>query len=35
MYMTFRWYGEDDAVTLPYIRQVPGMAGIVSALSEL
>lgn len=32
MYMTFRWYGADDAVTLPYIRQIPGMTGIVSAL---
>lgn len=32
MFMTFRWYGADDAVTLPYIRQIPGMKGIVSAL---
>ncbi len=35
MYMTFRWYGETDPVTLPHIRQIPGMAGIVSALYEL
>lgn len=35
MFMTFRWYGADDAVTLPYIRQIPGMKGIVSALYHL
>jgi mannonate dehydratase len=35
MYMTFRWYGDDDAVTLPHIRQIPGMTGIVSALYEV
>src|SRR5690606_15079554 len=35
MQMTFRWYGADDAVTLPYIRQIPGMTGIVSALYEV
>lgn len=35
MYMTFRWYGADDAVTLEYIRQIPGMTGIVSALYDV
>ena len=35
MKMTFRWYGVDDAVTLPYIRQIPGMSGIVSALYDV
>jgi mannonate dehydratase len=35
MEMTFRWYGNDDAVTLPYIRQIPGMHGIVCALYDL
>ena len=35
MRMTFRWYGTDDAVSLAYIRQIPGMAGIVSALYHL
>lgn len=32
MKMTFRWYGEDDPVKLEYIRQIPGMDGIVSAV---
>lgn len=32
MKVTFRWYGKDDPVTLPYIRQIPGMSGIVSAV---
>ena len=32
MQMTFRWYGDDDPVTLDYIRQIPGMDGIVSAV---
>lgn len=33
--MTFRWYGAGDAVTLPYIRQIPGVEGIVSALYDV
>ena len=33
--MTFRWYGATDAVTLQYIRQIPGMEGIVAALYDL
>lgn len=32
MKMSFRWYGESDPVSLEYIRQIPGMHGIVSAL---
>ncbi len=32
MKLTFRWYGPDDPVPLTYIRQIPHMAGIVSAL---
>ena len=35
MYMTFRWFGSADPVTLPYIRQIPGVEGIVSALHEV
>ncbi|GKU82262.1 mannonate dehydratase [Niallia sp. NCCP-28] len=35
MKMTFRWYGENDPVTLEYIRQIPGMAGIVSAIYDV
>ena len=35
MKMTFRWYGEDDPVTLEKIRQIPGMKGIVSAVYDI
>ena len=30
MKMTFRWYGDNDPVTLGQIRQIPGVTGIVS-----
>ena len=32
MKMTFRWYGDNDPVTLDKIRQIPCMDGIVSAI---
>jgi mannonate dehydratase len=35
MKMTFRWYGDNDPVTLPYIRQIPGMTGVVSAIYDI
>ena len=35
MYMTFRWFGRDDKVTLNYIRQIPGIEGIVTSLFDL
>lgn len=35
MEMTFRWYGEDDPVTLDKIRQIPGVEGIVSAVYDV
>ena len=35
MEMTFRWYGEDDPVTLENIRQIPTMRGIVSAIYDV
>ena len=35
MKMSFRWYGDDDPVTLPYIRQIPGMRSIVSAVYDV
>ncbi len=35
MKMTFRWYGESDPVSLKYIRQIPGMYGIVSAVYDI
>lgn len=33
--MTFRWYGESDPISLDYIRQIPGMKGIVSAIYDI
>ena len=35
MKMTFRWQGEQDKVPLKYIRQIPGMTGIVSAVYDV
>ena len=35
MKMSFRWYGADDPVTLQYIRQIPGMHSIVSAVYDV
>ncbi len=34
MYLTFRWYGKQDPVTLSRIRQIPGVKGIVAALYD-
>jgi mannonate dehydratase len=35
MILSFRWYGPSDSVTLPEIRQIPGVAGIVTSLHEV
>lgn len=35
MKMSFRWYGDSDPVKLEYIRQIPGMHGIVSAVYDV
>lgn len=35
MIFSFRWYGPDDLVTLPRIRQIPGVEGIVTSLHHL
>ncbi|QHT62908.1 mannonate dehydratase [Paenibacillus lycopersici] len=35
MKMTFRWFGQNDPVTLQNIRQIPGMHGIVTALYDV
>lgn len=35
MKMTFRWYGDNDPVTLDKIRQIPKMSGIVSAVYDV
>ncbi len=35
MKMSFRWYGDSDPVSLAYIRQIPGIHGIVSAVYDV
>ena len=35
MKLTFRWYGDNDPVTLEQIRQIPMMSGIVSAVYDV
>ena len=35
MKMTFRWYGTDDPVKIEYIKQIPGMQGIVTAIYDI
>lgn len=35
MKLTFRWYGDNDPVTLDHIRQIPTMSGIVSAIYDV
>lgn len=35
MKLSFRWYGKDDAVKLPYIRQIPSMYSIVTAIYDV
>ncbi len=35
MKLSFRWYGEDDPVTLQHIRQIPGMDSIVTAVYDV
>ena len=34
MKMTFRWYGENDPIPLRYIKQIPGMTGVVTAVYD-
>ncbi len=35
MKMSFRWYGEGDPISLEYIRQIPNMHSIVSAVYDV
>jgi D-mannonate dehydratase len=35
MKLSFRWYGENDKVTLQNIRQIPGMYSIVTAVYDV
>ncbi|HCU55945.1 MAG TPA: mannonate dehydratase [Clostridiales bacterium] len=34
MKLTFRWYGEKDCIPLNYIKQIPGMTGVVTAVYD-
>ena len=35
MKMTFRWYGESDSIPLSYIRQIPAVEGVVTAVYDV
>ena len=35
MKMVFRWYGPGDSIPLTYIRQIPGMTGVVTAVYDV
>jgi mannonate dehydratase len=35
VFLTFRWFGPSDAIPLAYIRQIPGVEGVVSALYDV
>lgn len=35
MKLTFRWYGKTDSIPLDYIRQIPNMSGVVTALYDV
>ncbi|MBE5967816.1 MAG: mannonate dehydratase [Lachnospiraceae bacterium] len=35
MKLSFRWYGKDDPIKLEYIRQIPGMYSIVTAIYDV
>ena len=32
--MTFRWYGPGDPIPLSYIKQIPNMSGVVTAVYD-
>ena len=35
MKMTFRWYGEKDGIPLQYIKQIPNVSGVVTAVYDV
>lgn len=35
MKMTFRWYGEKDSIPLEYIKQIPNVSGVVTAVYDV
>ena len=34
MKLSFRWYGENDKISLEYIRQIPNMYSVVTAVYD-
>lgn len=34
MKMTFRWYGKDDPIPPKYIKQIPGVSGVMGMMNE-
>lgn len=35
MKMTFRWYGKNDCIPLQYIKQIPSVSGVVTAVYDV
>ena len=35
MKLTFRWYGVNDVIPLQYIKQIPNMSGVVTAIYDV
>ena len=35
MKLTFRWYGETDSIPLEYLRQIPNLSGVVTAVYDV
>ncbi|MCD8286251.1 MAG: mannonate dehydratase [Clostridia bacterium] len=35
MKLTFRWYGEKDSIPLQFIREIPNMSGVVTAVYDV
>ena len=35
MKLSFRWYGESDPISLEYIRQIPNMRSVVTAVYDV
>ncbi|MCZ0704277.1 mannonate dehydratase [Natronobacillus azotifigens] len=35
MKMTFRWFGRDDQIPLTYMKQIPGMTGVVGGIFHI
>ena len=35
MKLTFRWYGLNDSIPIEYIRQIPNMSGVVTAVYDV